>query len=89
MSNPLPDLVSKSVSFCKYFFINDKYYTKKRRIKKIKTQIVMRYITEKILISDNYLITGTQARFIAERYFRNLPDKFVLRNAAAIIRELR
>ncbi len=63
-------LISKSVSFCKHILGNKKNFLERRLIsRKIRMQFVMRYITECILYSDNYLITCHQARAIAKMFY--------------------
>lgn len=48
---------------------------------------LMHYITECVLLSDNYLITAHQARVMAQKYFHTPAGRILLRNAAAVLKE--
>ncbi len=87
MLNALYKPFFNCVSFCKYFFVNKKYSSKQKLIRKLKKMFLMHYITECVLLSDNYLITAHQARVMAQKYFHTPAGRILLRNAAAVLKE--
>ncbi len=77
--------VSRYVSFCKSFW--EKTKLEQSKLKKLKMQLLIHYITEYILYSDNYLITRNQACNIARRIIYSNSEQRVKRYYKAVLRE--